>query len=34
MNEDRSYKNLTAVRAEVEAVKKRKNLLAWYTTDE
>ncbi|KAG9127924.1 hypothetical protein FRC07_007575 [Ceratobasidium sp. 392] len=29
-----SYKNLTAVRAEVEAVKKRKNLLAWYTADE
>ncbi|KAG9078073.1 hypothetical protein FS749_009967 [Ceratobasidium sp. UAMH 11750] len=29
-----SYKNLTAVRAEVEAIKKRKNLLAWYTADE
>ncbi|KAF8606045.1 hypothetical protein BDV93DRAFT_35336 [Ceratobasidium sp. AG-I] len=29
-----SYKNLTSVRAEVEAVKKRKNLLAWYTADE
>ncbi|QRV88888.1 hypothetical protein RhiJN_16906 [Ceratobasidium sp. AG-Ba] len=28
------YKNLTAVRAQVEAVKKRKNLLAWYTADE
>ncbi|KAG8765231.1 hypothetical protein FRC12_007614 [Ceratobasidium sp. 428] len=29
-----NYQNLTAVRAQVEAVKKRKNLLAWYTTDE
>ncbi|KAG8684302.1 hypothetical protein FRC09_015478 [Ceratobasidium sp. 395] len=29
-----SYKNLSAVRAEVESVKKRKNLLAWYTADE
>ncbi|KAG8748415.1 hypothetical protein FRC10_005962 [Ceratobasidium sp. 414] len=28
------YQNLTNVRAQVEAVKKRKNLLAWYTADE
>ncbi|KAG8708659.1 hypothetical protein FRC08_018773 [Ceratobasidium sp. 394] len=28
------YQNLTEVRAQVEAVKKRKNLLAWYTADE
>ncbi|KAG8750263.1 hypothetical protein FRC12_012963, partial [Ceratobasidium sp. 428] len=29
-----SYKNLSAVRVEVESIKKRKNLLAWYTADE
>ncbi|CAE6519215.1 unnamed protein product [Rhizoctonia solani] len=29
-----AYKNLTVVRSEVESVKKRKNILAWYTADE
>ncbi|CCO28464.1 hypothetical protein BN14_02459 [Rhizoctonia solani AG-1 IB] len=29
-----AYKNLTIVRSEVELVKKRKNILTWYTADE
>ncbi|CUA78134.1 hypothetical protein RSOLAG22IIIB_02752 [Rhizoctonia solani] len=29
-----AYKNLTVVRSEVELVKKRKNILTWYTADE
>ncbi|CAE6437166.1 unnamed protein product [Rhizoctonia solani] len=29
-----AYKNLTTVRSEVESVKKRKNILTWYTADE
>lgn len=29
-----SYKNLTQIAEEVDAIKKRKNLLAWYTADE
>ncbi|ELU43600.1 hypothetical protein AG1IA_02372 [Rhizoctonia solani AG-1 IA] len=30
----RTYKNLTGVRSEVESIKKRKNILTWYTADE
>ncbi|QRW17113.1 hypothetical protein RhiXN_05115 [Rhizoctonia solani] len=29
-----TYKNLTVVRSEIESVKKRKNILTWYTADE
>ncbi|CAE6440513.1 unnamed protein product [Rhizoctonia solani] len=29
-----AYKNLSIVRSEVESVKKRKNILTWYTADE